>query len=247
MALLSWPLCVLNPPRTSADPVAFTRGGGKSINGIERTVRTDRGFWEITLSEITIRSQAQKQTWNAIRTGLGGRAGLIAVVVKSWDSAPYISQPTYTHGAPIFERRFRTPHGDDLTPFSDGSLHSQGAVDIEVAEAVNIGAVVIKLRAIRAAPKLSGIRFSYNHAMYETGPALDVTGDVWTLPIFPSIRAPIPVDVGVEVEEPTCLCHLAEDRGMDLPEGQRLWENVSVTFTEAVDHWNDIAGVPIWP
>jgi len=246
MALLTWPLCVLNPPKTSADPVAFTRGGGKSINGIERSVRTDKGFWSITLSEITIRSQAQKQTWNAIRAGLGGRAGLIAVVVKSWDSAPYLSQGS-NGGAPVFEKRFRTPHGDDETPFSDGSLHSQGAVDIEVAEAVNIGATSIKLRAIRAYPALSGIRFSYAHAMYETGPATEIVGNVWTVPIFPAVRAPIPANVGVECEQPTCLCHLADDRGMDLPQGQRLWENVSVTFTEAVDHWNDIAGVPLWP
>lgn len=250
---LVWPICVLNPMETAANLVPFTRGGGRSLGGIERTVRTDRGYWSIGLRDISVRSQVHKQTWNAIRVALGGRQGLIAVVVKSWDSAPYASQGTQRN-APVFERRIETVH-DDGTPHSDGSLYDQGAIDIKVEYDVPLGATSVTLRQTTAAShNLSGIRFSYQHALYETGAAISISGAdgtelgvVWTVPIFPAARAPIPAGARPEFERPTCLCHLADDRGMDISQGLRLWTSGNVDFVEATDVWNDSAGIPIWP
>jgi hypothetical protein len=98
------------------------------------------------------------------------------------------------------------------------------------------------LRIIKAAQDLSGVRFSYNNALYETGPAIDIDGDVWTVPISPTVRELIPSGSDLEFDAPTCLCHLADDRGMDVSQdavGKAVRPNVS--FIEATDYWNDLA------
>jgi hypothetical protein len=235
MSFLYWPTCTLNPKKTPANPVPFTRGGGKVLNGMERATRTDKGSWVVELQGISIGGldYDKKRTWNAIRTGLGGRAGLIVVPVRSWDSAPYVSGK--------FEPLVTTTHDDDTT-FDDGTVYVQGAIDIEMASEALISRNVVTLRRVQAADNLAGIRFSYNHALYETGPAIDVVGDLWTLPVFPSIRATIPAGAPLECDEPTCLVRLADDRGMDIDMGTRERQEVSVAFVEAVDYWNDLAG-----
>lgn len=235
MSFLYWPKCTLTPKETPANLTPFTRGGGKVLNGMERATRTDKGSWTVELQGISIggRDFDKKRTWNAIRTGLGGRAGLIVVPVWSWDTAPYASGQ--------FERPALLPHDDD-TPFDDGTLYEQGAIDIVMETPASISQNVVTLRRVVAAENLVGIRFSYQHALYETGPAIDVDGDLWTVPISPSIRAPIPAGASLECDDPTCLVRLAEDRGMDLPQGKRERQEVSVSFVEAVDYWNDLAG-----
>lgn len=232
MTPIVWPRCLLNPRETAADPVPFSRSGGKSLNGIERVTRTDRGFWSVTLGGIVLRSTEQKRTWNAMRVAASGRAGLFILPVRSWDSAPFESGK--------FEPGIVLPHSDG-TLFSDGTGYEQGNIDVQVAAAVGIGATVIKLRRLLGAADLSGVRFSHEHAAYETGPAIDVDRDVWTVPISPAIRAPITAGTQMEFDNPTCLCRLADDRGLDLAQGKRGFDTMSVAFVEAVDWWNDLA------
>ena len=111
-------------------------------------------------------------------------------------------------------------------------------------QAVAIGATVIKLRRVWAENDLAGVRFSHANAAYETGIPLDVSGDVWTVPIMPAIRAAIPADAPLEFDSPTCLCRLVSDRGLDLPQDGRGVQEITVEFAEAVDIWNDLAVTP---
>jgi hypothetical protein len=229
---LHWAADILPPGEVMANLVPFTRSGGRSLGGIERTTRTDRGYWQITLDQIPVHSPAQRRVWNALRTGLGGRAGLIAVPVWSFFSAPYASGH-YEEGS--------TALHDDGAPFSDGSTYAQGAIDVQMASYAPIGATVVSIR-LGNATSASGIRFSYRHALYETGPVIGEVGqNVFQVPVFPAIRMPVPADAQLELDEPTCLCHLQEDRGMDQQEGISILQRRSVTFVEAVDYWNDLA------
>ena len=104
-----------------------------------------------------------------------------------------------------------------------------------------IGATVIKLRIINADANLVGVRFSYNHALYETGPVISVDGDIWEVPISPTVREVIPHGADLEFDRPTCLCRLTEDRGMDGGINPDHFEQRSVSFVEANDYWNDLA------
>lgn len=232
MAMMVWPHCVLRPQMTAANLVPFTRSGGTTLGGITPSVRTDLGWWSIDYVNVILqnRYREQWQTWQAIRQKLGGRSGLIAVPVRSGLSAPYASGS--------FEEMPETTHSDGST-FSDGSHYVQGAISVKTVGATAIGATTIRMRIINAAPSLVGVRFSYNHALYETGPVISIDDDVWELPISPTVRELIPADADLEFDRPTCLCHLADDRGMDVTqEAVARTSYPSVRFIEATDYWN---------
>ncbi|ASY56495.1 hypothetical protein [Sinorhizobium sp. CCBAU 05631] len=232
--IITWPICVLRPQQSAANLVPFNRSGGRSLGGLEPTTRTDLGFWAIDYGNVVMqnRRREQWQTWQAIRQKLGGRTGLIAVPVRVSLSAPYASGE--------FEPFITVPHDDDA-PFDDDSEYEQGAISIVTDGVTPLGATTIRLRIINAAANLVGVRFSYEHAFYETGPVISIDGDIWTLPISPSVRALIPAGADLEFDRPTCLCRLADDRGMDVNQdavGKTAFPPVS--FVEAVDYWNSL-------
>lgn len=229
---IHWPTRMLRPQTSIVSQVAFTRSGGRSLGGIERVTRTDKGFWRITLSEVLVWDRAQRRVWNAIRTKLNGRAGLIAVPAWSIDSAPYPSGN--------FEPLVSVPH-DDGTTFDDGTEYGQGSLDIQMATYAPLGATVVTIRLVRAS-QATGIRFSYQHALYETGPILnEVAVGVFQVPIFPAVRMAIPAGAQLEADDPTCLCHLVSDSAMDLDLNSNQANQSTVEFVEAVDYWNDLA------
>lgn len=231
MAIIEWPICILKPQTASANLVPFSRSGGRTLGGIEPSTRTDLGFWEIEYGNVVLRNsrREQWQTWQAIRQALGGRSGLIAVRVRSSLSAPYASGQ--------YEPVLDVLH-DDGSPFDDGAPYLQGAISVLSEGATPVGATTIRLKIINASANLVGVRFSFNHALYETGPVLDINGDVWTVPISPTVRELIPSGVDLEFDQPTCLCHLAEDRGMDVVQDAiSKFSLPPVRFVEATDYW----------
>jgi len=233
--IIEWPFCLLTPRQIQANVVPFTRSGGKSLGGVEPVTRTDLGYWAIDYASVAIQNRYRDQwrTWQAIRQKLGGRSGLIVVRVPSSLSAPYESGR--------FEPVVDLPHSDESF-FDDDTSYEQGAISIVTDGNTPLGATTIRLQIIKAATDLVGVRFSYNHALYETGPAMDVDGDIWTVPISPPVREFIPSGASLEFDRPTCLCHLSEDRGMDIQQdaiGKTASPNVS--FTEATDYWNQLA------
>lgn len=232
--VIEWPFCILTPQQVAPCLVPFTRSGGKSLGGVEPVVRTDLGFWTIDYTGIVVQNRYRNQwkIWQAIRQKLGGRSGLIAVRVPSSLSAPYASGH--------FEPASETPHDDD-TPFDDDTEYLQGAISVVTVGVTPLAATTIKLRIIKAEADLVGVRFSYNHALYETGPAIEIDGDTWTVPISPSVRELIPDGADLNFDRPTCLCHLTEDRGMDISQ-DAITKNTrpNVGFVEATDYWNSL-------
>lgn len=230
--ILHWPAGLLTPQSSPFDIVPFSRTGGRSLGGVMRSAKSDRGWWSGSYNNIIFRRTNfdQQRTWNALRVALGGTTGLIAVPVCStalW--AGY----GLTFGQTV-------PHDDD-TPFDDETEYSQSAVLLEMASFASLGATVVTLRLLDL-PIGGSIRFSYQHAMYETGRILaQPSATTYQVEIFPAIRAPIPADAILENEKPTVLCHLASDTAMDLDLGATRTPRPSVAFIEAVDYWNDLA------
>lgn len=230
--IVVWPHKILTAREAKADLVPFSRSGGRSLGGIEPATRTDRGWWSISLSSLLLHTTAQRRTWNAIRTKLGGRAGLVAVPVWSHDSAPFVN------GTRVFPSS--VTHSDGTT-FSDGTGYRQRTMVVKMADAVAIGDTSCRLEIVNAAADLAGVRFSYQHALYETGPATLISGSFWTVPIFPAARAAIPAGAELELDMPTCLCRLADDRGMNTSLVPSLIDDHSAAFVEAVDFWSNLA------
>ncbi|RDE07897.1 hypothetical protein [Pelagibacterium lacus] len=232
--IIHWPAELLAPQSSPFDLRPFSRTGGRSLGGLSRSTRTDRGWWIGSYNNIVFRRTNfdQARTWNALRVAIGGASGLVAVPVCStalWAGL----------GISDFSRP-ELPHDDD-TFFDDDTGYTQGNVLLEMASFAALGSTVVTLRLIDL-EHVSGVRFSYQHAMYETGRVLaQPTSNTYQVEIFPAIRAPIPANAILEAERPTVLCHLASDSEMDRDPGLTGTGRASVNFVEAVDFWNDLA------
>jgi hypothetical protein len=167
-----------------------------------------------------------------MRTDLGGQAGLVSVTVCS--TRHWAAQGFTDFSGGLY------PHDDD-TPFDDETLYYEGRIRIEMAAFAPLSSTVVTLRLVDA-PTAQGIRFSYQHAMYETGSIIEQTGaDTYRVPIFPAIRRAIPEGAWLEADRPTLLCHLATDAEMDIEFPGAGMPRPSINLVEAVDYWNDLA------
>lgn len=202
MTIVTWP-ATLVPAQIIIGQRAFTRSGGKSLGGIERTTRTDRGDWAIGFKGLALHDATSRRLFMSVRTSLAGRAGTLDIPVWSFD----------VNGA-------------------------QSGIVVTMAAAAAIGDTSIVLNLGSGIDSLSGVRFSYQSALYETGIATSVAGTEWTVPVFPAIRADIADTSALEFNLPTCLVHLAADREMDAALSAGNFDAVDVNFVEAVDEWN---------
>lgn len=227
-----WPR-TLGVTAFGAPQVPFTRSGGRSLGSVERSTRTDRGYWTAVMREIVLSTREKRRAFDALAAAIGGKAGLVVVPFKVRSTAPYLSGEYEAPGEVTFD--------EDEVSFDDDTSFEEPAIVIDMAEAAAIGDTVVTLRVVNAAADLSGITFSYNHAAYKTGPAIEINGDLWTVPVVPAIRAAIPADAYLEADNPTCLMRLASDREMDVEDNINPLSTATVNFVEAVDHWNDVA------
>lgn len=230
--ILAWPTALLKPESIEPNVVAFTRTGGRTLGGLERVTRTDRGFWSIVFKGVPLATSAQRRMWNAVAEHCGGAAGLLEVPAWSFDSAAW---PSGT----VNGRRL-IAHSDGSS-FGDGSLYAQSPIGVTLVSAVAIGATSVTLRIGYGIEELAGVRFSYGGALYRTGLPTAIAGTDWTVPVSPAIRAAIPAGAGLEFGLPTCVVRLASDREMDVIYSRGGVDRRDVAFLEASDYWSDLA------
>jgi hypothetical protein len=228
---LIWP-SFLAPAQILANPVPFSRSGGVSLGGLERTTRTDRGWWMIDYKSVALYTVARRRIWNAFRVSLSGASGSFVIPVWSFDTSPW--------AAGTVEGKSLTPHSDD-SPFDDESLYEQPTIIVTMGVAAALGDTSVTLRIGYGIDELTGTRFSYNHALYELGIPTAVVDDLWTMPVFPAIRAAIPIDAALEFDLPTCRVRLASDREMDVSLTAGGFDRADVSFREDTAFWNDAA------
>ncbi len=227
-----WPKSVLTPSGCNFIKESFSRTGGTSLENSETITRTSVGKWRAEIGPVFVHSVNQFRVWRAIDTYLGGRGGLIAVPAHEKFSAPYVND---TATEPDL-----STHSDGST-FSDGSKYRTRSIDLKMSTAAALGATIVSIQAVNAGSDLTGIRFSYQYALYETGELIAKNGDIWQMRIFPAIRQSIPAGADLETDDPMCLMKLETDTGMQLPEDPSRVSSQTVRFVEAVDYWNDLA------
>lgn len=225
-----WPYELLKPQSCIVYPTPFTRSGGRTLGGTKPSYRTDLGPWNINLENIILSTTEQKRAWNAICAYLGGTSGRIAIPAWAIDTAPYASG--------LVESGSLIKHSDD-TLFSDGAYYSQGPIDIISVGTTAVGATEISMQIINGYADLSGVLFSYNHALYKTGQVTNISGDIWTVRITPTVRDLIPNGADLEFHRPTCLCNLVSDTGMKRGPNPDRVEKLTVSFIEDTKFWSD--------
>lgn len=228
---LIWP-AFLKPSQIHVNAVPFSRSGGTSLGGVRRTTRTDRGWWVFDYKGISLFNIARRRLWNAFRVNLSGESGSFVIPIWSFDTAPW--------AAGTVNGKTLTTHSDG-SPFSDGTLYLQPTIIVTMAFGAVLGDTSVTLRLGAGIDELTGTRFSYQHALYELGIPTAVVGDEWTMPVFPAIRAAIPIDAALEFDLPTCRVRLANDREMDVSLTAGNFDKVDVSFVEDLAFWNDLA------
>lgn len=230
--IIRWPSAILKPASIEPNVVAFTRSGGRTLGGLERVVRTDRGFWSIVYRGVPLATPSERRLWNVLAEHCGGAAGLLEVPVWPFDTAPW--------PAGTVNGRLLTGHSDGSS-FSDDALYAQPAIGVTLVNAVAIGATSVTLRIGYGIEDLAGVRFGHQGALYRTGAPTSITGSDWTVPVSPAIRAAIPAGADLELGLPTCVVRLASDREMDVIFSRGGVDRRDVAFLEAADYWTDLA------
>ncbi|MGZ2455456.1 hypothetical protein [Rhizobium anhuiense] len=230
--IIEWPGDMLVPGECRPNLVPFTRSGGRSLGGVQPSVRTDLGYWSIEYHDVPLYGADRMRTFEAIKDILSGSSGRIAIPIYASDRAPFVDGIVV---APVV-----LPHDDDAY-LDDDTGYLQGAISIVSEGVTPIGATTMQLRIIEGDPSLSGTLFSFNHALYRIGQVLAVEGDVRTVRISPTVRELIPDGSSLEFDRPTCLCNLVDDRGMDNGSNMTGQESVSVSFYEDTNYWNMLA------
>ncbi|MCK8780565.1 hypothetical protein M0654_11265 [Rhizobium sp. NTR19] len=230
--ILVWPEFLLSPLECRAYLNPFTRSGGRTLGGTKPSVRTDLGHWRVDLMGVPMTGVDRRRAWDAIATYLGGTSGRIAVPTWAMDSAPYASG----NEEPLVD----VPHDDDSL-FDDGMPYEQGAIAIRSVGVTGIAATQISMRVIAGAVDLAGVRFSYQHALYQTGRVLSLEGDIVTVQVSPAVRAVIPADADLEFDRPTCVCNLLDDVGMQRSMNADRFERANVSFVEDTQYWAELA------
>ncbi|TCU25282.1 hypothetical protein [Rhizobium laguerreae] len=230
--IIEWPGDLLVPGECRPNLVPFTRSGGRSLGGVQPSVRTDLGYWSIEYHDVPLYGADRMRTFEAIKDILSGSSGRIAVPIYAPDRAPFVD------GIPAIPEVL--PHDDD-TFFDDDTGYLQGGISIVSQGVTPIGVTVMQLRIIEGDAALSGTLFSFNHALYRIGQVIEVAGDMQTVRISPTVRELIPDGADLEFDRPTCLCNLVDDRGMDNGSNMIGYESVSVNFNEDTNYWNLLA------
>lgn len=227
-----WPIDLI-PEGVTVEKMVMNRGGGQpTLGGLTRQIRTDRGYWRITYKTVPVATPSIRRILEALSVELMGSSGLLAIPVWSDDTSEWLTGSDWG--------RFLTPHSDTST-FSDGSFYSQPVELLTMEAQAEIGATTVQIRLAEEIDSIAGIRFSYEHAMYAVGLPTSISGQLWTVPIFPSVRATIPAASRLEVGTPTCLVRLETDNEIYSALSSKRFDPIDISFVEAVDEWNDRA------
>lgn len=228
-----WPEAVLKATAGKSKVTATTIGGGRSLSGLEQVVANDAGFWRLTMANISVRSNAHVEVWNAIEVQLQGRSGTVVVPMLDCMRSPW----------PTVDGKLLASYGD--IPFSDDALFSDGVgfyqpvivadASSGIAERATSGTIRISYGGTLAA----GMHFSVGERGYRIQRVLSTTdlgGGVasYTITFWPPAREAIEAGTALNLDCPHFRARLASDGEMDFDPELFKFGRPTLNFVEDV-------------
>jgi hypothetical protein len=177
--------------------------GPRTFSGRAQISAPDAGFWVAKLS-FQIITRDQLLEWRGIVTDMQG--GLTPFLIGVFDER---QAPVAVPGEPLFV---------DGIPYSDGTLHSDGAgfsqanVEVETEDPIAEGATVATFKVVTGGALSRGMYFSYDGSLYQIArPPVPGSGGRYDVRFLPPTRAPIPAGP-IEFANPLALMQIAEPR-----------------------------------
>lgn len=208
-----WPRNIL-PPRTVMIELAnATMGGGRTLTAVDQFVKTDAGWWKLTLGDIPFASSQQKLQWRAVAAQLGGRVGKIAVPIYDPNT------PWPTINGKVVKSYGSIPHSDG-TFFSDGTGYSQDVIIAEVIVDAAMGDISLTMDVLVGGALQPGMSFDVAYRLYRIKSIQTITpnggGSVtYQLKVTPPLREDIPAGSFANFDDPMLGCRLNTDGEME--------------------------------
>ncbi len=224
LADFTWPQTVLVPRGAKASLVPYNTSGGQGFTNVEQVIGTTPGRWRLDLSNIQIKTVAQRLAWEAMEFAIRGRAKTVLMPIYRWQTG-LVPWPT-------IDGVLTTSAPDYTVPVILAYAFGQ----------VDPGATSMTIRVVQGATLVPGHIFSINEKIYAITAitATDTLGSppepTYTVDIAPPVREQIDDVEQLIFDSPTMRCRLSEDTAMAIDGGWDYWKfgSPSLTFWEDV-------------
>lgn len=216
-----WPITTLTPADILVDPLPRnTRGGAGVAFGESQIVASDAGYWIATLSEVVVRTEAQRLEFKKMQLIMEG--GLTPILLQLRAADQPITGGTFALWDPW-------PRGLEL-------FFGSGGVDIELASDADREDVTLSLTITTSRTLVEGMQFSFGAGgeLHRIKKINSQSASAAEIVVWPPLRADWPATTGLEFENPKLLARLASDNGASLM--LRQWKRARCTldFVEAL-------------
>jgi hypothetical protein len=208
LMVLDWP-SILKPQEVMPHLMPMSAFGPVASKGLRQSVASDAGFWQMTLTGVSLRTADEVREWRWLVTAAQG--GLEDIVVGVFDCRQ--APRPYRHAG---VGSSHIPHSDGAL-FDDGSGYSQTFVKMWLHADVALRATSMVVDIVIAGPIRRGMFFSIADRLYmvTSDPAIEVAGGALgsgqrvSFNFLPPLRAPATSGAVVEFARPKATMRLA--------------------------------------
>jgi hypothetical protein len=214
----------LVPRRAKLQPMPFNTTGGQGFTNVEQVIANSPGRWRLDLTDVRVKTDAQRMAWEIMEIGLQGRAKTVLVPIFRW-MTNLVPWPSNAGGI-----------------YTSASTHYATPVILAYAETQMLeGVVTGTIRMEQGGTLVAGHVFEFNQKVYFiteiTAPGTTVTSPhfpTFTVKFWPPMRERIEINDQLEFDNPKLRCRLEKDDSMNIQGGWDNWRrgSPSVSFLE---------------
>lgn len=180
---------------------ARTRSGGPSMGGREQITSSGNALWTAT-GTARIRTPQMVREWRRMLWALQGRTNALLIGPCDCRNGGYVPP-----GAPSVH----VPH-DDLTPFDDGTLYSQGGLFPKVVDTVGVaGTNVVNIFPLSGVDILPGTYIGFDNARFYGIVSIQDKGFYKQLTLAPRLRQTVTTASTVQLCDARTQMRLTDD------------------------------------
>lgn len=220
-----WPQNILVPQKAKLIVQPFNTVGGVGFTNVQQVIGNTPGRWQLDLSGVRVKTNAQRLEWEKLEIGLQGQANTVGVPIYRWMQG-LVPWPTINGILTTSAPGYNTPV--ILTYANAQALEGTNTITIRLEQGAAIQAgyyfgINYKVYAIK---KVTAQGMSSGSPSYPT----------YTVTIWPPIRERIEADDQLNFDNPILRCRLADDKQLAVAGGWDKWKRGSpdVSFVEDV-------------
>lgn len=223
MATFAWD-AALKPQSVSVELRGFARSGGRSLSGVEQTVFSDAGRWEVSFGAVPVHRPEQVRAWRATLARL--RAGDVVVL-----KVPNLSNGRDAYGAAASV----TLGANAALRATQLTLHS-AALRLGIGQDFSFGDRLYRITQVVSETAADSIwqiiRSDLPWSSTAVWSADDTPVNAYVVKVLPPLRAAVAAGTAARFKDLTLTCKLAEMASGDLSLDLLRFGSPSIAFVE---------------